>query len=143
MLSFSFSPVKFSLGANDRQILQSAAHPALPVTGGRVALLFHQLGIRNVLTLFAALLTEQKILFHSQSFARLTDSCTALTSLIYPLRYCHTLVPVLPSSLLEVLSSPTPFIIGKTNNDEREISIIINLSLLYCTQYCKPYGTVP
>jgi myotubularin-related protein 5/13 len=105
--------VKFSLGANDRQVVQAATFPAIPVTGSRVALLFHQLGIRNVLTLFAALLTEQKILFYSQSFARLTDSCTGLTALIYPLRYSHTLVPVLPSSLLEVLSSPTPFVIGK------------------------------
>ena len=30
------------------------------------------------------------------------DSATALTSLIYPMRYSHTLVPVLPHSLLEV-----------------------------------------
>ena len=74
-----------------------------------------------MLTLFAAVLTEQKILFHSQSISRLTDSCTALTSLIYPLRYSHTLVPVLPSSLLEVLASPTPFIIGTVSGNEKSI----------------------
>ena len=80
-------PVKFSLGANDRQVLQSPCYPELPVTGSRVALLFQQLGIRAVLTLFSAVLTEQKILLHSQSYSRLTDSCAALISLLYPMRY--------------------------------------------------------
>ena len=108
------SPLKFSLGATDRQMIQPPLYPDMPVTGCRVALIFQQLGISNVLTLFSAVLTEQKILFHSQSFSRLTDSCTALTALIYPMRYSHTLVPVLPSSILEVLSSPTPYIIGKS-----------------------------
>ena len=65
-------------------------HPSLPQTGTKVALLFKQLGIRNVLWLIMAALTEQKILFHSESFARLTDSCTALTALLYPLRYIFT-----------------------------------------------------
>ena len=107
------SPLKFSLGASDRQMVQTPLYPDLPVTGTRVALLFLQLGIRNVLTLFSSVLTEQKILFYSQSFSRLTDSCMGLVALIYPMRYSHTLVPVLPSSILEVLSSPTPYIIGK------------------------------
>ena len=107
------SPLKFSLGATGRQLIQPPLHGCMPVTRCRVALLFQQLGIRNVLTLFSAVLTEQKILFYSQSFARLTDSCLALTALIFPMRYSHTLVPVLPSSILEVLSSPTPYIIGR------------------------------
>ena len=48
-------------------------YPLIPQTGVKVALLFKQLGIRNVLWLVMAALTEQKILFHSESFARLTD----------------------------------------------------------------------
>ena len=107
------SPLKFTLGANDRQVVQPSLHPDLPITGSRVALLFQQLGINNVLTLFCAVLTEQKILLHSQSFARLTDSSLALTSLIYPLKYMHNIVPILPSSILEVLNSPMPYIMGK------------------------------
>ena len=120
-------PVKFSLGANDRQILQRPAHPEVPTTGGRVTLLFQQMGIRAVLTLFSAVLTEQKILLHSQSYTRLTDSCTALISLIYPMRYSHTLVPVLPHSLLEVLSSPTPFIIGVHSINQDHIADLLDV----------------
>ncbi|XP_070281416.1 myotubularin-related protein 13 isoform X3 [Myotis yumanensis] len=102
----------FSLGAGDRQLIQTPLHDSLPVTGTSVALLFQQLGIQNVLSLFCAVLTENKVLFHSSSFQRLSDACRALESLMFPLKYSYPYIPILPAQLLEVLSSPTPFIIG-------------------------------
>ncbi|KAM9148648.1 myotubularin-related protein 13 isoform 1-T1 [Pangshura tecta] len=102
----------FSLGAGDRQLIQTPLHDSLPVTNTSVALLFQQLGIQNVLSLFCAVLTENKVLFHSASFQRLSDSCRALESLMFPLKYSYPYIPILPAQLLEVLSSPTPFIIG-------------------------------
>ncbi|XP_019511751.1 PREDICTED: myotubularin-related protein 13 isoform X2 [Hipposideros armiger] len=102
----------FSLGAGDRQLIQTPLHDSLPVTGTSVALLFQQLGIQNVLNLFCAVLTENKVLFHSASFQRLSDACRALESLMFPLKYSYPYIPILPAQLLEVLSSPTPFIIG-------------------------------
>ncbi|KAM5248953.1 myotubularin-related protein 13 isoform 8-T8 [Ctenodactylus gundi] len=102
----------FSLGAGDRQLIQTPLHESLPVTGTSVALLFQQLGIQNVLSLFCAVLTENKVLFHSASFQRLSDACRALESLMFPLKYSYPYIPILPAQLLEVLSSPTPFIIG-------------------------------
>nr|XP_023406360.1 myotubularin-related protein 13 [Loxodonta africana] len=102
----------FSLGAGDRQLIQTPLHDSLPVTGASVALLFQQLGIQNVLSLFCAVLTENKVLFHSASFQRLSDACRALESLMFPLKYSYPYIPILPAQLLEVLSSPTPFIIG-------------------------------
>ncbi|KAG6933152.1 SET binding factor 2, partial [Chelydra serpentina] len=102
----------FSLGAGDRQLIQTPLHDSLPVTSTSVALLFQQLGIQNVLSLFCAVLTESKVLFHSASFQRLSDACRALESLMFPLKYSYPYIPILPAQLLEVLSSPTPFIIG-------------------------------
>ncbi|KAM4617608.1 myotubularin-related protein 13 isoform 2-T2 [Discoglossus pictus] len=102
----------FSLGAGDRQLIQTPLYESLPVTGTSVALLFQQLGIQNVLSLFCAVLTENKVLFHSTSFQRLSDACRALESLMFPLKYSYPYIPILPAQLLEVLSSPTPFIIG-------------------------------
>ncbi|XP_054226058.1 myotubularin-related protein 13 isoform X7 [Homo sapiens] len=102
----------FSLGAGDRQLIQTPLHDSLPITGTSVALLFQQLGIQNVLSLFCAVLTENKVLFHSASFQRLSDACRALESLMFPLKYSYPYIPILPAQLLEVLSSPTPFIIG-------------------------------
>ncbi|KAJ3594235.1 hypothetical protein NHX12_006566 [Muraenolepis orangiensis] len=102
----------FSLGAGDRQLIQTPLNESLPVTSKSVALLFQQLGIQNVLSLFCAVLTEHKVLFHSTSYQRLGEASRALEALMFPLKYSYPYIPILPSRLLEVLSSPTPFIIG-------------------------------
>uniref|UniRef100_A0A8D2LIY0 SET binding factor 2 n=1 Tax=Varanus komodoensis TaxID=61221 RepID=A0A8D2LIY0_VARKO len=118
----------FSLGAGDRQLIQTPLHDSLPVTGTSVALLFQQLGIQNVLSLFCAVLTENKVLFHSASFQRLSDACRALEALMFPLKYSYPYIPILPAQLLEVLSSPTPFIIGVHSvfrNDIHELLDVI------------------
>ncbi|XP_052017176.1 myotubularin-related protein 5 isoform X2 [Apodemus sylvaticus] len=101
-----------SLGAGDRQVIQTPLVDSLPVSRCSVALLFRQLGITNVLSLFSAALTEHKVLFLSRSYQRLADACRGLLALLFPLRYSFTYVPILPAQLLEVLSTPTPFIIG-------------------------------
>ncbi|XP_036373424.1 myotubularin-related protein 5 [Megalops cyprinoides] len=101
-----------TLGAGDRQVIQTPINDSLPVSGCSVAQLFRQLGINNVLYLFCAALTEHKILFLSSSYHRLTDACRALLAIMFPLKYSFTYVPILPGKLLEVLSTPTPFIIG-------------------------------
>ncbi|XP_036904764.1 myotubularin-related protein 5 isoform X4 [Sturnira hondurensis] len=101
-----------SLGAGDRQVIQTPLTESLPISRCSVALLFRQLGISNVLSLFCAALTEHKVLFLSRSYQRLSDACRGLLALLFPLRYSFTYVPILPAQLLEVLSTPTPFIIG-------------------------------
>lgn len=104
--------IEFSLGAGDLQYLQSPLDPLVPNTGTVVYELFEQLGIHTVLTLFTAIMTEHKVLIHSQSFSRLHDACEALISLMYPFKYSHVYIPLLPTSLTEVLNIPTPFLIG-------------------------------
>ena len=100
------------MGAGDLQYLQSPVDPLVPNTGTIVFQLFEQLGIHTVLTLFTAIMTEHKVLIHSQSFSRLHDACQALISLMYPFKYSHVYIPLLPMSLTEVLNIPTPFLIG-------------------------------
>uniref|UniRef100_A0A4W5K702 SET binding factor 2 n=1 Tax=Hucho hucho TaxID=62062 RepID=A0A4W5K702_9TELE len=111
----------FSLGAGDRQLIQTPLNDNLPVTCKSVALLFQQLGIQNVLSLFCAVLTEHKVLFHSTSYQRLGEASRALEALMFPLKYSYPYIPILPSRLLEVLSSPTPFIIGVHSMFQSEI----------------------
>lgn len=101
-----------TFGAGDRQVIQTPVTDLIPVSGCSVSLLFKQLGINNVLRLFCAALTEHKILFLSSSYQRLTDACRALMVLMFPLKYSFTYIPILPANLLEVLCTPTPFIIG-------------------------------
>lgn len=119
--------IHFSIGAKDKQYLQPPLSPTLPVTGAVVTLLFQQLGIKNVLTVFSAALTEQKVLFHSSSHMRLNEACHALTSLMYPFRYSHVYIPILPASLVEVLSTPTPFIMGVHSSLRNEVSELMDV----------------
>ncbi|XP_063236434.1 myotubularin-related protein 13 [Bacillus rossius redtenbacheri] len=119
--------VRFSIGAGDRQALQPPLSPSLPVTHTAVCLLFQQLGIRNVLVLFCAIMTEHKILFHSKSYNRLTEGCRALTALMYPFRYTHVYIPLLPAALVEVLSSPTPFVMGVHSSLRADIAELMDV----------------
>ena len=119
--------IHFSIGAKDKQFLQPPASATLPVTGQSVTKLFQQLGIKNTLTIFSAALTEQKVLFHSSSHARLNAACHALTSLMFPFRYTHVYIPILPASLVEVLSTPTPFIMGVHSSLRGEVAELMDV----------------
>uniref|UniRef100_A0AAY4EDT3 SET binding factor 1 n=1 Tax=Denticeps clupeoides TaxID=299321 RepID=A0AAY4EDT3_9TELE len=116
-----------TLGAGDRQVIQTPINESLPVSGCSVAQLFRQLGIVNVLYLFCAALTEHKILFLSRSYQRLTDACRALLAIMFPLKYSFTYVPILPGKLLEVLSTPTPFIIGVNSTFRSETQELLDV----------------
>lgn len=119
--------VRFSIGAGDRQALQPPLSPTLPVTHTAVFNLFQQLGIRNVLVLFCAIMTEHKILFQSRSYSRLTSACRALTSLMYPFKYSHVHIPLLPTGLVDVLSTPTPFVIGVHASLKTDVSELMDV----------------
>ncbi|XP_050441146.1 myotubularin-related protein 13 [Adelges cooleyi] len=114
--------VRFSIGAGDRQALQPPLSPTLPVTKSAVYLLFQELGIHNVVVLFCAVMTEHKVLLTSRSYTRLTEGCAALAALMYPFKYSHVYIPLLPAGLVEVLSTPTPFLMGVHASLKMDIS---------------------
>lgn len=78
-----------------------------------------------MVVLFCAALTEHKILFHSASYSRLAEACRAITALLYPFQYSHVYIPLLPSGLLEVLSTPTPFLIGVHSSQRHKIPDLV------------------
>ncbi|KAL4721546.1 hypothetical protein ACJJTC_008312 [Scirpophaga incertulas] len=104
--------VRFSIGAGDRQALQPPAAPPMPVTHTAVHMLLRLLGIHNAVTLWCAVMSEHKVLVVSLAAARLAGACRALAALMFPFRYAHVYVPLLPAALAEVLATPTPFLIG-------------------------------
>jgi len=122
--------IDFSLGEEDIHLIKAFESPTLPITGITVHRLVQELGIHAVLTLFSAVMTEHKILFHSKSYTRLHDACHALTSLMYPFKYSHVYIPILPASLLDVLSTPTPFVIGVHSSRKNEVSDILDVIIV-------------
>ncbi|KAH8295337.1 hypothetical protein KR018_010093 [Drosophila ironensis] len=122
--------VRFSIGAGDKQSLQPPQSSSLPTTGSGVHFLFKQLGIKNVLILLCAVMTENKILFLSKCYWHLTESCKALVALMYPFRYTHVYIPILPAPLTEVLSTPTPFIMGIHSSLQAEITDLLDVIIV-------------
>ncbi|XP_031559820.1 myotubularin-related protein 13-like [Actinia tenebrosa] len=102
----------FSIGAGDRQTLCPPVSETIPVTEKSVAVLFQQIGIHNMMSLFCAAVTENKILFMSSSYVLLTNATRAMLALMYPLKFSYVYIPILPSDLLDFLNAPTPFIMG-------------------------------
>jgi myotubularin-related protein 5/13 len=46
---------------------------------------------------------------------------------MYPFRYTHVYIPLLPAALVEVLSTPTPFIMGVHSSLKAEVSELVSV----------------
>ncbi|XP_039747525.1 myotubularin-related protein 5 isoform X2 [Pararge aegeria] len=119
--------VRFSIGAGDRQALQPPAAPPMPVTHTAVHMLLRLLGIHNSVTLWCAVMSEHKVLLLSLAAARLSAACRALAALMFPFRYAHVYIPLLPAGLAEVLATPTPFLIGVHSSLKEEVSELLDV----------------
>lgn len=119
--------IRFSIGAGDRQALQPPAAPPMPVTHTAVYMLLRLLGIHNSVTLWCAVMSEHKVLLVSLAAARLAAVCRALAALMFPFRYAHVYIPLLPAGLAEVLATPTPFLIGVHSNLKEEVSDLLDV----------------
>ncbi|EEC11851.1 denn domain-containing protein, putative [Ixodes scapularis] len=65
-----------------------------------------------MITIFASMLHERRILITSKRLSRLSACVQAANALIYPMEWQHIFIPVLPNHLLDYLSAPMPFLIG-------------------------------
>ncbi|KAM5125043.1 DENN domain-containing protein 4B, partial [Mantella aurantiaca] len=80
--------------------------------GASYVTLLQNLGPENAVTLLLALLTEHKLLIHSQRPDVLTSVAEALVTIIFPLRWQCPYIPLCPLTLADVLCAPVPFIVG-------------------------------
>ncbi|CAH2055651.1 unnamed protein product, partial [Iphiclides podalirius] len=119
--------VRFSIGAGDRQAIQPPAAPPMPVTHTAVHMLLRLLGIHNSVTLWCAVMSEHKVLLVSLAAARLSAACRALAALMFPFRYAHVYIPLLPAGLAEVLATPTPFLIGVHSSLKEEVTELLDV----------------
>ncbi|KAI3384148.1 hypothetical protein SNEBB_006127 [Seison nebaliae] len=118
---FGGNVCKFSLAKTDRHILHCQLDSTIPSSHISVLSLFIRIGIENTVTLVSAVLTDHKIVFTSSSLNHLTEAAQALLALIYPFRYLHPFIPVLPASLIEVVATPTPCICGIHSDVKKDL----------------------
>jgi hypothetical protein len=70
------------------------------------------LDVDNLLNVLTLVLLEQKVVFHSSRPALLTAVGEAIKSVLFPLKWQCTDIPMCPLSLATYIQAPVPFIIG-------------------------------
>lgn len=74
--------------------------------------LFECLDVQNVITVWHALALERQILVTSTQLSLLTECCEILLSFLFPMKWSHAYIPLLPQFLLPILSAPMPYLCG-------------------------------
>ena len=74
--------------------------------------LFECLDIDNIITVWHALALERQVLLTSTQLSLLTVCSEVLVSLLFPMRWSHAYIPVLPHFLIPMLSAPMPYLCG-------------------------------
>jgi len=74
--------------------------------------LFECLDIENIITVWHCLALERQVLFTSTQLSLLTECCEIVLSLLFPMRWSHAYIPVLPHFLIPMLSAPMPYLCG-------------------------------
>ena len=57
-------------------------------------------------------MSEQRVVFIGDKWGRVSACAHAALSMLYPLRWQHICIPVLPTSKLSYASAPMPFVLG-------------------------------
>ena len=84
----------------------------LPLCPYSLANFVSALGPRGCVHALSCALSECKMLLHSEDLSKLPPFCEALRALLYPLRWAHVYLPVVPAALLDLMEAPVPFILG-------------------------------
>ncbi|KAL5286785.1 DENND1A family protein [Megaselia abdita] len=67
---------------------------------------------KEMISVFASMLAERRIIFTSSSLERLSCCVQAANEFLYPMQWQHVFVPILPMKLKDNLGAPMPYLIG-------------------------------
>ena len=135
--------VQYSISNKLIYFFRAPANNPLLFTHYPLRLLFEFLDGDNALLLVEAVLMEQRVLLLSSKLSALTVVGETLLHLIFPLRWPHVYIPLLPRSLIDFLFAPMPFIIGmhhqwvkgQLTGDMASDMVIVDLDSNRVTQY--------
>ena len=109
--------------------------------------LFRVLSYENIITAWKALLLEKKLFLICSSKAVLSQVAHALINLLFPFKWIHVYVPILPEKLKLFIESPVPLIIGISFHiDLNEIpndSLILNINKNCFENYMEKLPPLP
>uniref|UniRef100_A0A8C5CB82 DENN domain-containing protein 2D-like n=1 Tax=Gadus morhua TaxID=8049 RepID=A0A8C5CB82_GADMO len=67
---------------------------------------------QEILLVFAAAVLERRIVFIAEELGTLSQVAHAVSALLYPFTWQHTLISIVPSILIDVVMAPTPYLLG-------------------------------
>ncbi|XP_053705280.1 DENN/MADD domain containing 2Da isoform X2 [Synchiropus splendidus] len=76
------------------------------------SVLFSCLTDHEVLMVFAAAVLERRIIFIAEELGTLSQVIHAVAALLYPFTWQHTFISIVPRILIDVVSAPTPYLLG-------------------------------
>eukprot|EP00026_Physarum_polycephalum_P001980 Phypoly_transcript_01984.p1 GENE.Phypoly_transcript_01984~~Phypoly_transcript_01984.p1 ORF type:complete len:956 (+),score=127.35 Phypoly_transcript_01984:107-2974(+) len=85
---------------------------SLPLADVPFELLFRVLDLQNVVLLWSVVLLEFKVVMHSKHAALLGIVSECITALLYPFKWFHIYIPLLPQPLVQYVHCPCPYVIG-------------------------------
>ncbi|XP_051721391.1 DENN domain-containing protein 3 [Ctenopharyngodon idella] len=104
---------------------------------------------RELLQIIASILTEQRMVFFSSDWSKLTLIAECFMLYIRPLRWQHPLVPILSRQMLDFIMAPTAFLMGCHISHYEEVAmeaddlILINIDEGTVSCSCCHYFDVP
>lgn len=58
------------------------------------------------------MLLEKSVIFVSDNLPLLSSAVLGMQCFLYPFKWCHVQIPLLPKSLLDMIEAPMPFLVG-------------------------------
>ena len=104
--------VQLSILENNIRIWAPPADQPIAYVSMNYGVLFECLDISNILFVWNTLACERKILLISSQLSLLTVCAEILCSMIFPMRWSHLYIPVLPRFLTPMLDAPMPYLCG-------------------------------
>jgi hypothetical protein len=93
-----------------RQVFKRPPPNQQPMSDLNFSVLFRLLSVDNIIQLFAAVLSERRVLFVSSKLEHLTVCAETITYLIFPFFWQHIYIPILPRPLIDYVCAPMPFV---------------------------------
>ncbi|XP_033640583.1 DENN domain-containing protein 3-like isoform X1 [Asterias rubens] len=123
--------VSFCLGENQRPItVHPPDNPEKQCVDIPLNLPFLRFSLDDILEIVTCLLTQQRLVFLSEDYALLTPIVECFLLFILPFKWPFVYVPVVSSSLLDLLEAPGCFIMGCNSVHRQRISQIEGLVMV-------------
>jgi len=104
--------VKLSILDTEIRFWAPPANQPIPYVSLNYGVIFECLDIGNVLFVWYTLACERKVLLVSSQLSLLTICAEILCSMLFPMRWSHLYIPVLPRFLTPMLDAPMPYLCG-------------------------------